>query len=900
MLVDAISIPVVPQAVSTAARATSSVSSSFSATLASSLSSSAPESSQDQATAANLAAAPSSKLGVKAGTVFAALGLNSKFANKSDAKPNAKPTPNAATAAAILPALAKSVTATSPLLVAFEKWNYSASTLANPSNQQPVAAQLAPNLASPAVLQVPPVPLPVIAPANVGASGTPPSPSDTQSASSSQSQPSRIATSVSPLAAASSTGGAPLLAAFEKWDSSASTPDLANLPTLSDFSNRSNQQPVAAQLAPNLANVSALQPAPVQSSVAVPTNVATSGTLPPSASQSATAAQDQPSRATPSTDPLSVSSSTGAGASSLANFDKWNPTEPTPDVSNVSNSSDEQPVVSQLAANLASVSAFPPTQAIQAVAVPAKIVASGTPPSNTQYTSSSQNQPSRADSQSPTPASADSMFSLPNLPAQPSTVPAQFVIAPVTVSLAPTFPVSAAAVSPRSASPNPAQPRTQAEAATLPANLPIQAASSSVPNASPVFAADSIFNVVSRMSSAPALTPTSPQPPSIDYGLAAASTPPSAKPLADPEFEDTKIDASTAVNPAPVNSNAAVLAPAPGSASVALGTSLSSDGTAAAAVAKTQTDNAAETAFVAIPHDLANSIVNNMANNPANGDTHSPAVSASNFATNPNVPAPAATAIATSDVSNSPKSVVPAAPAAAAVQQAAADKKSAVQPVAAAYDAPSPGSSSHNLPATTVSTNDSSATLIAPVPTASVPSPQPASDAAPNLPQTHQMLDSAPAPAPPAANAPGSLADLQTNAQVNAQMHVGLHTDAFGSVEIHTVVQQSQVGITVHSDRDISRWFNSEVPGLESGLNRSHLNLTAVNFDNDRSGVQTATSFQNGQPRQGSPQTVGSQSAGLPGAATLEPDIVVESSTVDILPSGSSAGSGVKHVSIHV
>jgi hypothetical protein len=187
----------------------------------------------------------------------------------------------------------------------------------------------------------------------------------------------------------------------------------------------------------------------------------------------------------------------------------------------------------------------------------------------------------------------------------------------------------------------------------------------------------------------------------------------------------------------------------------------------------------------------------------------------------------------------------------------------------------------------------------------SMPAPQTSSDA--SLPQAHQMLDSAPAapmvPATPVV--PGSAADLQ----MNGQMHMGVRTDAFGTVEIHTVVQQSQIGITVHADRDISRWFSSEVPGLESGLNNSHLNLTGVNFDHGRSGVQTATGFSNGQPsngqhsngqtRQNSSQTPGSPSAGLHGVASPEPAVATES-TVDIFPSDRSSGSAGNHFSFHV
>jgi hypothetical protein len=86
------------------------------------------------------------------------------------------------------------------------------------------------------------------------------------------------------------------------------------------------------------------------------------------------------------------------------------------------------------------------------------------------------------------------------------------------------------------------------------------------------------------------------------------------------------------------------------------------------------------------------------------------------------------------------------------------------------------------------------------------------------------------------------------------QMQVGIHTSAFGNVEIRTVIERSQVGISIHGERDVARWFSSEVGGLETGLNNQHLNLTAVNFSNTRSSIQTATGFQQGQPGQHLPQ----------------------------------------------
>ncbi len=147
------------------------------------------------------------------------------------------------------------------------------------------------------------------------------------------------------------------------------------------------------------------------------------------------------------------------------------------------------------------------------------------------------------------------------------------------------------------------------------------------------------------------------------------------------------------------------------------------------------------------------------------------------------------------------------------------------------------------------------------------------------------------------------------NAEMNAQMHVGMRTDAFGAVEIHTVIQQSQVGITVHADRDIARWFSSEVAGLETGLNKSHLNLTAVDFNSGRSGVQTSSGFQQGQQRQSFYQSPGSPSAVLSRAASPEQETGKESATVDVLqsdilksnvlPSDPTNRPARSHVSIH-
>ena len=150
------------------------------------------------------------------------------------------------------------------------------------------------------------------------------------------------------------------------------------------------------------------------------------------------------------------------------------------------------------------------------------------------------------------------------------------------------------------------------------------------------------------------------------------------------------------------------------------------------------------------------------------------------------------------------------------------------------------------------------------------------------LPPAHQMLDSAPVASPGDAQVVSPAGHLPSDAGA-LQMHLGIHTNAFGNIEIHTVVEQSQVGVSIHGDRDLARWFNSEVGGLETGLKGQHLNLAGVNFSSNRSGVQTATSFQHGHPRQNFPQNAGSYPSG-PAGERIAAESVDDSNLTVALP----------------
>ena len=440
-----------------------------------------------------------------------------------------------------------------------------------------------------------------------------------------------------------------------------------------------------------------------------------------------------------------------------------------------------------------------------------------------------------------------------------------------------------------------APPSMIAPPATEPAALPnrladnssSQGAHSAVAIASPSPEAPTAFALSSRISLASTLTTYAPQSQG-NGSLAPATRPGNAKQPPTLQAGNAKAGERSSAN-APV----ADLPTGPASDSAQTGGKTASG----------QTESE-EASFAAppVPTEHANDTADHDASDSGNRGESSPWTATSNLAPSlGDANSPGATV---ADVSNNARIETSAHPVTAASQNTTADKKpaGAVPSGATPSEMPSPGLGSHNVAA--VSGNETPATLTAPIasPAGFVAREAPASgvsEVASSSPQIHQMLDSAPPPSP-ATPAPPLTPDSAAAMQMNGQMHVGIRTDAFGAVEIHTVVQQSQVGITVHSDRDLTRWFSSEVPSLNSGLNEHHLNLTGVDFDNARSGIQTATGFQQGQQRQTFSQTQGSQSAASSGAVSPDADGDSEPATTSILPSELRTGLGGNRVSILV
>jgi hypothetical protein len=64
-----------------------------------------------------------------------------------------------------------------------------------------------------------------------------------------------------------------------------------------------------------------------------------------------------------------------------------------------------------------------------------------------------------------------------------------------------------------------------------------------------------------------------------------------------------------------------------------------------------------------------------------------------------------------------------------------------------------------------------------------------------------------------------------------AEMHIGLRTEVFGSVEVHAVMHDSQVGVAIGLERgDLHHLLANEVPAIEQRLQQDNVRLDTVKF----------------------------------------------------------------------
>lgn len=87
-------------------------------------------------------------------------------------------------------------------------------------------------------------------------------------------------------------------------------------------------------------------------------------------------------------------------------------------------------------------------------------------------------------------------------------------------------------------------------------------------------------------------------------------------------------------------------------------------------------------------------------------------------------------------------------------------------------------------------------------------------------------------PDPPAPPGPGSvqMARMVSKA-AQAEMRIGLNTQAFGSVEVRTSVHSNDVGVVIGSERgDLRSLMTNDLPGIASNLQQQNLRLNQVSF----------------------------------------------------------------------
>lgn len=90
------------------------------------------------------------------------------------------------------------------------------------------------------------------------------------------------------------------------------------------------------------------------------------------------------------------------------------------------------------------------------------------------------------------------------------------------------------------------------------------------------------------------------------------------------------------------------------------------------------------------------------------------------------------------------------------------------------------------------------------------------------------------------------------NRATQSEMRIGMNTQAFGSVEIHTVVHANEVGVQIGSEKgDLRSLLSNELPGIANNLQQQNLRLNQVNFHQGFAG--NPSSGNEGGPRYSAP-----------------------------------------------
>jgi hypothetical protein len=98
-------------------------------------------------------------------------------------------------------------------------------------------------------------------------------------------------------------------------------------------------------------------------------------------------------------------------------------------------------------------------------------------------------------------------------------------------------------------------------------------------------------------------------------------------------------------------------------------------------------------------------------------------------------------------------------------------------------------------------------------------------------PTPHQMLDQTPLPADAGTVSASNSGNRFVDRDGQSEMHVGWSQPGWGRIEVHTVLRDNQVGVTIASERsDLRALAAAEMPGLHNHLQRQQLELQEMRF----------------------------------------------------------------------
>jgi hypothetical protein len=91
-----------------------------------------------------------------------------------------------------------------------------------------------------------------------------------------------------------------------------------------------------------------------------------------------------------------------------------------------------------------------------------------------------------------------------------------------------------------------------------------------------------------------------------------------------------------------------------------------------------------------------------------------------------------------------------------------------------------------------------------------------------------------------------------------SEIHIGMNTSAFGSVEVHTVIHASEVGLMIGSEKgDLRSLLANEMPGIAHTMQQQNLRLNTVSFQQGFSASSNSSGGGDSPPHGSHPSFIG-------------------------------------------